>query len=648
MSTPDNEYIQVALKLFGGIEKGLAGLTGLGMLSKTLGSIPFYERQVLGSFLFLSQNGIPISGYIPALFGKDGEIGRSVLPSGVFKKRSYLEGRSADRGDMAYYASLKSMGVLDEGIVYSILKDLLSGNISKEDVELEIDHLKHPTKSILKKSKLFAEGTTSEKALRKAAELMKVAGKVKDIPIGKAQALALALDNAIKVQAYEYERSWLLDAREDSQTADRVDEYRDLSNAELDEMAAQIVLRTQQSRSQSAPIVEFFNLPVVRIGTAPFARFLAENPRLLVNIMRQSSAEMNSSNPVIKERGSQRNKGFLFTNFVLYMALPMLLQRFVAGLGDDEERVLRKSSPEFSRFQNLFYFKNKEGNIGTMSLSYVHPMSPILDFAMRGFEHTMRGDIKEAIETVTIGYLTDTFLNDQIFWSAVMDVKNNEHRDTGQPIVGEYTPDSLKVKLAYIFDKGLAPPTLQALSKSTQAIGADYPKDKDARTFAGYPIYSPKGQFFRHLTPVKFYPLQLESMARRRFREIYDNMYIDSKVKNKLRKTEQGYRSDQIDEIVRNENESLTAALKDARLAYNVYTDLLGSEGLVQEIMKGSRMKSSLINVISSGYYRPEDLMVEGESLMDTLREQGLDARSYQLYQSYMKLIDEQPMIPLD
>ena len=648
MSTPDNEYVQIALKLFGGIEKGLAGLTGLGMLSKTLGSIPFYERQILGSFLFLSQNGIPISGYIPALFGKDGEIGRSVLPSGVFKKRSYLEGRSADRGDMAYYASLKSMGVLDEGIVYSILKDLLSGNISKEDVELEIDHLKHPTKSILKKSKLFAEGSTSEKALRKAAELMKVAGKVKDIPLGKAQALALALDNAIKVQAYEYERSWLLDAREDSQTADRADEYRDLSNAELDEMAAQIVLRTQQSRSQSAPIVEFFNLPVVRIGTAPFARFLAENPRLLVNIMRQSSAEMNSSNPVIKERGSQRNRGFLFTNFVLYMALPMFLQRFVAGLGDDEERVLRKSSPEFSRFQNLFYFKNKEGNIGTMSLSYVHPMSPILDFAMRGFEHTMRGDIKEAIKTVTIGYLTDTFLNDQIFWSAVMDVKNNEHRDTGQPITGEYTPDSLKVKLAYIFDKGLAPPTLQALLKSTQAIGADYPKDKDARTFAGYPIYSPEGQFFRHLTPVKFYPLQLESMARRRFREIYDNMYIDSKVKNKLRKTEQGYRSDQIDEIVRNENESLTAALKDARLAYNVYTDLLGSEGLVQEIMKGSRMKSSLIDVISSGYYRPVDLMVEGESLMDTLREQGLDARSYQLYQSYMKLIDEQPMIPLD
>jgi len=59
-------------------------------------------------------------------------------------------------------------------------------------------------------------------------------------------------------------------------------------------------------------------------------------------------------------------------------------------------------------------------------------------------------------------------------------------------------------------------------------------------------------------------------------------------------------------------------------------------------------MKSSLIDVISSGYYRPVDLMVEGESLMDTLREQGLDARSYQLYQSYMKLIDEQPMIPLD
>ena len=648
MSTPDNEYIEVALKLFGGIEKSVAGLTGLGMLSKTLGSIPFYERQILGSFLFLSQNGIPISGYIPALFGKDGEIGRSVLPSGVFKKRSYLEGRSADRGDMAYYASLKSMGVLDEGIVYSILKDLLSGNISKEDVELEIDHLKHPTKSILKKSKLFAEGSTSEKALRKAAELMKVAGKVKDIPIGKAQALALALDNAIKVQAYEYERSWLLDAREDSQTADRADEYRDLSNAELDEMAAQIVLRTQQSRSQSAPIVEFFNLPVLRIVTAPFARFLAENPRLLVNIMRQSSAEMNSSNPVIKERGSQRNKGFLFTNFVLYMALPMFLQRFVAGLGDDEERVLRKSAPEFSRFQNLFYLKDSEGEIGTVSLSYVHPMSPILDFAMRGFEHTMRGDIKEAIETVTVGYLFDTFLNDQIFWSAISDVKDNLDRDTGRKIVGEYSPDALKTKLTYILEKGLAPPTLIAASKSIKAIGTDYPTGEGTRTFLGYPLYSPQGQALRHLVPVKFYPLQLESMARRRFREIYDNMYFDLQNKNKLRRELAGFDSPDIDKIIRREFESLSSALKDARLAYKVYSDLIGSEGKVRNIMKESRFKKTLVGVVGRGYLRSNDLLIEGESLIDDLKKQGLGSRAYQLYQAYRKLINEQPMIPLD
>jgi len=645
MSAPENEYVQIALKLFGGIEKSLAGLTGLGMLSKTLGSIPFYERQVLGSFLFLSQNGIPISGYLPEL-GR--EVGRSVFPSGVFKKRSYVEGRSADRGNMVYYASLKSMGVLDEGIVYSILKDLLSGNVSKEDVELEIDHLKHPTKSILKNSKLFPEGSASEKTLRKAAELLKSAGKVKDIPIGKAQALALALDNAIKVQAYEYERSWLLDAREDSQSADREDEYRNLSSAELDEMAAQIVLRTQQSRSQSAPIVEFFNLPIVRILTAPFARFLAENPRLLVNIMRQSSAEMNSSNPVIKERGDQRNKGFLFTNLVLYMALPLFLQRFIAGLSDDDERVLRKSAPEFSRFQNLFYLKNEEGKIGAMSLSYVHPMSPILDFAMRGFEHVMRGDIKEAVETVTVGYLTDTFLNDQIFWSAISDVRHNKHRDTGQPIVGEYTPDSLKIKLGYIFEKGLAPPTYLALSKSIGAIGADYPKDIDARTFAGHPIYSPEGQMLRHLTPVKYYPLQLESMARRRFREIYENMYTDLRVKNKLRRGEEGFKTEKIDKFVRNEHKALSDALKDARLAYSVYTDLLGSEGVVQDIMKGSRFKKSLIDIVASGYLRGEDLLIEGESLMNNLREQGLDARSNQLYQSYLKLIDEQPMIPLD
>jgi len=137
-------------------------------------------------------------------------------------------------------------------------------------------------------------------------------------------------------------------------------------------------------------------------------------------------------------------------------------------------------------------------------------------------------------------------------------------------------------------------------------------------------------------------------MARRRFREIYDNMYFDLQNKNKLRRELAGFDSPDIDKIIRREFESLSSALKDARLAYKVYSDLIGSEGKVRNIMKESRFKKTLVGVVGRGYLRSNDLLIEGESLIDDLKKQGLGSRAYQLYQAYRKLINEQPMIPLD
>ena len=64
--------------------------------------------------------------------------------------------------------------------------------------------------------------------------------------------------------------------------------------------------------------------------------------------------------------------------------------------------------------------------------------------------------------------------------------------------------------------------------------------------------------------------------------------------------------------------------------------------------MKESRFKKTLVGVVGRGYLRSNDLLIEGESLIDDLKKQGLGSRAYQLYQAYRKLINEQPMIPLD
>ena len=622
-------------------ENILAQISGLSLVSKTAGSVPFYERQVLGSFLFLSQNGLPaseIAGYIPQL---GSEIKRQVFPSGVFNKRSYTQNDSADRGSMGYYAQLSTLGVLDGGVNYALLRDLLGGSkgfsISRErdaeDIQLEIDNLQDPSRAEKFKSKLFPEGSVQEKTLLKAAGMIAGTGSIAS---KKAQALVLALDNAMKIVAFEYEKQTILAARQDSIEANRNDMYKDMTNAEVDALAGDIILKTQQSRSQSAPIVKFFaEFPVVRVITAPFARFIGENPRLMTNIPRQARAEQKSENPIIQARGKRRANGFIGTNFVLYMAIPKLVQLFVTNLNDEDEREFREGSPKWSRIQNLLYVR-QNGQLNSMSFSYVHPMSPILDSLMRGFESAVRGEPKKAIEALTTDYLLNTFLNEQIMFSAMMDVfVFNEDANTGREIYTEYSPDALQLKLKYIYEKGLEPPSLTATRKIIKATGdADYKTGEDARTFMGAPYYSPEGEFFRHITPVKFHALQLEQLARRRFKEIQGGLYGELSRKNVLLNEEKGYQNKQVQKIINREYQAMESALKDARAAYLVYSKALG-ETAVKDIMKGARLRKSLVDIVAKGYITTEDFQSEGQGIKDYLSDRNLDIRRQRVIDAY-------------
>ena len=564
-----------------------------------------------------------------------------MFPSGVFNKRSYTQNDSADRGSMGYYAQLSTLGVLDGGVNYALLRDLLGGSkgfsISRErdaeDIQLEIDNLQDPSRAEKFKSKLFPEGSVQEKTLLKAAGMIAGTGSIAS---KKAQALVLALDNAMKIVAFEYEKQTILAARQDSIEANRNDMYKDMTNAEVDALAGDIILKTQQSRSQSAPIVKFFaEFPVVRVITAPFARFIGENPRLMTNIPRQARAEQKSENPIIQARGKRRANGFIGTNFVLYMAIPKLVQLFVTNLNDEDEREFREGSPKWSRIQNLLYVR-QNGQLNSMSFSYVHPMSPILDSLMRGFESAVRGEPKKAIEALTTDYLLNTFLNEQIMFSAMMDVfVFNEDANTGREIYTEYSPDALQLKLKYIYEKGLEPPSLTAARKIIKATGdADYKTGEDARTFMGSPYYSPEGEFFRHITPVKFHALQLEQLARRRFKEIQGGLYGELSRKNVLLNEEKGYQNKQVQKIISREYQAMEAALKDARAAYLVYSKALG-ETAVKDIMKGARLRKSLVDIVAKGYITTEDFQNEGQGIKDYLSDRNLDIRRQRVIDAY-------------
>jgi len=634
-------------KLLDNAEDLAAYITGLTLLSKTAGSIPFYPRQLLGSIVFLGQNGIPSFGHSASNFrptrGYIPELGSEI------KRQWDLGSKPAKKQTMAYYAKLDAMGVLEGSVDYALLADLFQGNPKRqmEELQLERDELDGPTFSEKVLNKYFPEGSLQEKTILKS---LKAAKKGGSLAVEKSQALVLALDNAMKIRAYEYERSFIEAAREDSITNNRDDMYRDLSTAQIDSLAAEIILKTQQSRSQGAPIIKWITeTPVIRIIAAPFARFMAENPRILTNIPRQALTERMSSNPVIRDRGTQRRNGYFKWNFVYYMMLPKMSQLLLANVSDEEDKNYRLGAPDWSRVQNLFYFRDKEGKPVTTSLTYVHPMSPILDSLTRGLENVYRGEPSKAIKDMTIGYLSATFLNPQILFSAVADVINNTDANSGLKIVGDYTPNKLATQLNYVWEKGVAPPTVLAANRSLEAIEGDFEnlKEEDIRKIFGTNLnsYGPLGEIVKHLLPFKLYPMNVEGNARRRFEDIKEGVYFEQARKKKLLQSSKGFSPDSQKEMIELEKEGMVAGLRDARNAYDAYQKELG-DNTVEDIMKDAGFRKSLIDIVKKGYITEKQFLRENKSFLDTLKKKSR-GRSKDVERIYKGIFGEERRIYL-
>ena len=629
-------------------EEVLAYMTGLTLMSKTAGSIPFYGRQGLGSIIFLGQNGIPFLGNSNGLIrpsrGYVPELGSEI--SRLWSSKN----KPASNKMLSYYAKLDTLGVLEGSVDYALLADLFKGNPRniKEDILLEIDRLENPTTSDLVKSKLFPEGSRREKLFLNAAnKLAKGTASVTD----KIQTLVLALDNGMKIRAFEYERSYIEAAKEDSVATNRNDMYKDLTEAQIDTLAADIILKTQQSRSQSAPVVKFFTeTPVIRILASPFARFLAENPRIMVNVPRQARAEIKSDNPLIQERGKQRQTGFFGWNFIGYIALSKLSQ-ILFNISDEEDKNYRKGAPSWARVQNVFYFRDRDGKPMQTSMTYIHPMSPILDSFTRSLERIYRGEPMGAVKELTLGYLQATFLNPQILFSSVFDVYTNTDGTTGDKIYGEYSPDKISRSLKYIFKNGIAPPTLIAIGKSLDAMEGDVSElnEEDVRKVGGFDLdaYGPLGEIVKHLVPAKLYPIDVEQVARRRFDEISDNLRFELRQKGRLRSGGRRYSEEYKEDVVSRELEALTTGLKDARNAYLAFTNDL-TEKEVANIMKDAGIRKSLISIIEDGEMTRRDFERESKGFIDALKDKDLDIRADNLKDIYERALGDRDSILLD
>ena len=419
-------------------------LTGLSLSAKTMGSVGFYLRNVIGNLVFFgpSQGLGPVS-MLRIMFTNGG---MKHIFKGVFgNTRAFDE----------YYAELRSLNVIGGDLYASQIRDLFKGGGGLKDAQQEIN-------TLLDKIKV------STKAGAK---------KVDQALLKRLENLSQGVDAFYKIGYYEAERANLTKARQSDIDTGTDTGYLNLSDSDLKEMAAKKVRRTAQSYSDSIYAVEKFNKKFGPVIT-PFFRFKTEVIRVTINTFKLAIEEIKSPNPVIKARGVKRLIGINTVLFGFSMVIPTAV-RLGFGIEQDEDEFLRAAGPEYKKFATFFYYSSG-GKLKQVDGTFLNPYALQTDGTLRLVENVLRGKPDKGIQAF-LGSLYDTFLDEQIFLGGVIDAQRNVRADNKQPIVEESDGFVTKATkyFSYVFSEAFAPRTPAAAVRAALDIGAEPPADPE-------------------------------------------------------------------------------------------------------------------------------------------------------------------------
>jgi len=447
--------------------------TGISLSAKTMGSIGFYLRNIVGNLMFFA----PAQGFGPASILKIMSKARHIL-RGVRNPAAFDE----------YYAELRAYNVIGGDLHASQIRELFT------------------SKGAIKK----AEGEIN--ALRKL--IRKSGAKVDQAVLKRLEALSQGVDAFYKIGYFELEQDNIRRAQKSDQEngveADRDprDDYSNLTENEIKDMAAKKVRRTAQSYADTIYLVE-------RLGKkwgaflTPFLRFKTEVLRITGNTYKLAMEEMRSGNSVIKWRGIRRMSGINAVLFGFSMGAS-IATRAIWGIDEDEDEFLRAAGPDYKRHSTFFYWEKLsgkgKGELMSYDFTFLNPFAVEVDPTLRFLEHLSRGEPFQGVKAA-VGSLSETFLDEQIFMGAALDASRNKRSDNGEPIYEE--ADGLygyAKALSYIYHEAYEPRTIGNVVRALKGFTGDVPPD---------PAKSPTRALLNELAMAKPWKIDPELSLRR-------------------------------------------------------------------------------------------------------------------------------------
>ena len=421
-------------------------LTGLSMATKTLGSIGFYLRNILGNVVYF---GLSQGMIAPIRYTKN--MGKELLRHrGIYSGERFSQIKLDE-----YYSELDALDIIGDEIRPKMLDEIFRGETTPNEL---MDEVYRKTKQI---DELTDENTKESDLKKIGSPLNKLYTSLKE--------LSAVVDTFYKISYYENELSVLKKAKERGEG-----KYAGMTDYEIKREAADKVLRTAQSYSRSSPLVRGWTKSSVGVMFAPFIRFKGEIVRISINTIRLAVEEMKDQSPTIKRRGALRLTGFLGTTVGLSAVGP-LMARMITDVDDEEEAALRRTLVEYLRGHTFIMYR-EDGELKTLDLTYVNPYAMLADPVLRSVEKGFRGESPASMAMSFIdGLIFNEYLDDQIFAGALLSLKANRDPQTNKKIWEERdeAEDVFIKGSSFLLKEALEPRTIKAGREVAKMIGTN-------------------------------------------------------------------------------------------------------------------------------------------------------------------------------
>jgi hypothetical protein len=399
-----------AMETLNSLGRAMSKFSGLSITAKTLGSVGFYPRNVLGGIALTTAQGIINPVYM-----------KEAMRLSIISNMSLGGNVKADTQETRnQIRRLTELQILKDETRGRIAMDMLNGFVNSTDQQLEelLDAIVEAQGSgniekIIKKFNLEGTWAATKQAGGSTVEFLASLNNV--------------IDSAFKLNAYFFELNALKEAYGDTE-----------SEAKLEVDAARKVKLTFPTHSDQLSLAKAFNKSPFSMIVLPFVRWKTEVFRTMFNTVPLAVEEMRSGNPVMRSRGTKRLIGFTSTMIgggaaygALFATLFSLLtddeddeRDGVRKLNDEELDALREGLPKWQRNHGIFAQLLQDGSVQVIDMSNILPYSQLTDL----IGLATRGNLKGMAD-----YIASEMVGTQIAASTAFEIAQNRD-EFDQPI----------------------------------------------------------------------------------------------------------------------------------------------------------------------------------------------------------------------